>query len=74
MKDPIDIGTDTVNKAARDNRLIALLRTDTGIKKVRASELMPKHERYLIGVYDQRATPEDIGEDIRYVLQHNLCN
>lgn len=73
MKDPIDIGQDTVNKAARDNRSIALLRTDDGIKKVRASELTPRQERALIGVYTKDATPEDIGADIRYVIQHNLC-
>lgn len=73
MKDPIDIGTDTVNKAARDNRAIALLRSVDGVKKVRASELMPKHEQFLIGVYTSTTTPEQIGEDIRYVFQHNLC-
>lgn len=73
MKDPIDIGQDTVNKAARDLRPIALLRTTDGIKKVRASELTPKHDDYLIGVYNKDALPEDIGADIRYVIQHNLC-
>lgn len=73
MKDPIDIGTDTVNKATRDNRPIALLRTGDAIKKMRASELMPKHEKHLIGIYDSQATAEDIGSDIRYVVQKNLC-
>lgn len=73
MKDPIDIGTDTVNKAARDNRPIALLRSIDGVKKVRASELMPKHDQFLIGIYNSTAIPEEIGEDIRYVFQHNLC-
>ena len=73
MKDPIDIGQDTVNKAARDLRPIALLRTADGIKKIRASELSDKHDDFLIGVYTKDALAEDIGSDIRYVIQHNLC-
>lgn len=73
MKDPIDIGTDTVNKAARDGVPIALLRTASGIKKIRASELTPKQELHLIGIYDHDAMPEDVGADIRYVIQRNLC-
>lgn len=73
MKDPIDIGQDTVNKAARDGVAIALLRTADGIKKVRSSELTNGMTGFLIGVYDDRSMPEDIGADIRYVIQHNLC-
>lgn len=73
MKDPIDIGQDTINKAARDGHPIALLRTASGIKKIRACELTPKQELHLIGIYDHRAMPEDVGADIRYVVQRNLC-
>ncbi len=73
MKDPIDIGQDTVNKAERDGVAIALLRTADGIRKIRASELTQAMSNFLIGVYDQHAMAEDIGADIRHVIQHNLC-
>ena len=73
MKDPIDIGQDTINKAARDGMAIAVLRSRDTVKKIRVFELMDKQMPYLIGIYTSDIQPEIIGEDISYVFENNLC-
>ena len=73
MKDPMDIAQDVIRKANRDQRCIALLRVDNGAKKMRASELHPKHMKSLIGVYSGTATEQMIAEDVIDVFNKNLC-